>query len=180
VAGCPDDQPVTISADLLRSLLAAHDRAPSEHGASIRDDRAGVTYNVTIGREPGRAWLRTVEILPDAAEPDPRVFRVPVRRLADLGAEVLALEGGEDEVLVFAVPEPGEKVPPPPDADELAALIRARVSRQKIADRYGRSPSRVDEWLRVARRERPDLFPPRTRGPKPRTTDTPSQGKDHR
>jgi hypothetical protein len=168
----PDEREVTVTVGLLRSLLEAHEALPSEPGAAIRDEVAQVTYNVTVGRAPGKAWLRTVEIVPDSDDPDPRVFRVPVRRLAELAAEVLALEDGEAS-LIFNVPEVGENAPPP-DAEELAALIRERIGRQKIADQYGKSLSRVDEWLRLARRERPDLFPARTRGPRPKTPDAPT------
>lgn len=173
VADAPDAQPVQLRADLVRALLRAHEPGPTEAAVTIRDEQRRVTYvaRVSTGQD-GRVWLAGVRVEPDdsdQAEPDPRVWRVPARELAALAAEALAVHAlaAEPEHTVtagVALPDPDA----PPDAAELAALVRAGVRRQAIAERYGRSLSRVDDWLRLARRERPELFPPRRRGPKPK------------
>lgn len=163
---------VKINAGMLRTLLAAHHRSATVRGAEITDPDRRVSYRATIGRGDGRVWLRSVEIIPDDPDPDARVWRVPHQAIAEAVALQLA---EEDRVAAngwFQVGPNriGDGIPTP---EELAELLRRGENRHTIAARYDRSTSRVDDWLRAARRDRPDLdWPRRRRGPKPRTTQT--------
>lgn len=177
IANLSDGGSVSISAGVLRALLQHTEPQRATAGAAIRNDGRGVTYFVTVDRQGAEVHLRTVEVVPDRAPADPRVWRIPERVLADTAAEVLALEdssGDPEHTLVWGVdwPDPDR----PPNAEELAQLINSKVTRKVIAKRYGRALGTVDQWLRVARKERPDLFPPRTRGPRPEQETPEAQG----
>lgn len=161
-----DDADVLMNAGVVRSLVQHSERPDGTSGARIRHEVRGVTYFVTIERADDAVHLRTVEVVPDEVPADPLVWRIPSRVLAETAAEVLALQGDNDGAIVGGVDAPDADRPP--SAEELAELVRARVSRQAIAERYGRAVATVDQWLRVARQESPELFPARTRGPKPR------------
>lgn len=176
IAHSADDQRVVVTAGMLRALLAAHERTEQTRGAEIVDPERRVTYRATVGRGEGRAWLRTVEVIPHDEEPDPKVFRVPVQAVADMTALILAQQGESDSVFIMGETPPREGQP---DAEQLAALLHQGETRRTLAARFDKSVSRVDDWLRLARRERPDLdWPARRRGPKPQTTDTaPSRTK---
>lgn len=189
LAGLDDDDDVTLElrAGVLRQIVEHLQPEPAssyERGAEVHDEEAGVTYRATIGRDRGRRWLRTVEVIPDdIAAPEQRVFRVPTNVVAALVAEVHAAEAGEartdaelrmtfgDSSVVFGVrhapPEPSSV----PTAEQLARLMHDGLNRREIAGYFGRSVNTVDQWLRRARREQPDLFPERTRGPAPQTTE---------
>ncbi|GAA2181945.1 hypothetical protein GCM10009847_25580 [Leucobacter tardus] len=174
--GRSGDMVIQLNADMVRSLLAAHQRPESRHGARIRDDERGVTYNVTIDREGGAARLRTVEVVPDEGVDNPAVFRLPTQLLATLAAEVLAdSEAGYFAMGVRADPDTQRK----PSAAELADLAGkdgAGWTRHMIAEAFDRNLSTVDQWLRRARKELPDRFEPQRRGPKPKTPDAPAPG----
>ncbi|MDO5495923.1 MAG: hypothetical protein Q4G64_09430 [bacterium] len=166
--GVPDSAPVAVRADTLRTLLACQAPPTSTRGASIRNESRGVTYLATVARGTDGVHLRSVEVVPDHVPADPRVWRIPERILTETTAEVLALEaasGDAADSFAWGVdwPDPDR----PPSAEELAELVNASVTRHAIAERYGRALNTVDQWLRVARRERPELFPERRRGPKP-------------
>lgn len=174
IADASDGSGVRLSAGELRKLLAAYDR-PYERGARIEGtgENAGVIYLATIDAErPGR--LRTVEVIATDHPPDPKAFRVPVRLLEDLTRYVLTMQ---DEVtaddprdVVFVewdVPRDG--IPTP---EALHELQTQGVTAGGIGKLYSRSETRVFQWLRSARQERPDLdWPLPTRGPRPKTTD---------
>lgn len=170
VTDVPDDAQVILTAGMLRSLLAAHEEPQATHGASIYDPDRRVTYFATIHRAEGQAWLRTVEVVPHDERPHPDVFRVPASAVAAAAARVLAEQaaaGDPDDVVIW-----GDRVPPPgtPSAEELREFVRRGETRQTLAALFDKSVSRVDDWLREARRDRPDLdWPARTRGPRPKT-----------
>lgn len=179
--GRDDDQKVTLTAGTLRSLLAAVKREGLTRvpGASIRDPKRGVTYNVTATGSEGRVWLRSVELLVDdpSKQPDPITYRVPSQLLADAAALHLAQTEGKQDAAAVVTDEHGNVVVEveeprsgPPSTDELAALVKAGETRRTLAARFGRSVITVDGWLAQARREQPESFPRQRRGPKPRTS----------
>lgn len=182
--GAPDDQPVQgVTAGMMRALLAPHERRPGTLGATITDLDKRVTYRATIGRAEGQSWIRTVEVIPHDDRPDPSVFRIPHGAIADRTAEVLnvqaavAGEGDPRDVLIWGTRGPRPGIPTP---EELRELVRQGLTRKAISELYkDKSLSRVDDWLREARAERPDLdWPPRRRGPKPGQTKTQERGQD--
>lgn len=178
LADAPDDAEVTLTVGTVRALLAAHERPEVERGVRIDDDRRRCTYRVALGRGDGRRWLQHVEVTPWDDRPDPAAFRLPPRDLASAAARVLAEQEGTDPsdpagVLIFGDRVPGKA----PDPEELADLVRGGMPREEIARAYGRSLSRVHQWIRQARRDRPELFPARTRGPAPRPTDHEEQDR---
>lgn len=182
--GVPGDSEVTgLTVDGLRELLAAHKRPPVELGAEITDPERRVTYRCLIGRGEGRVWLKHCEVIPHEADPDPAIWRIPAQALADATALELAravdtAEGGDTSGVVIwgdTIPEGGKPTP-----EDLSAMLARGETRKTIAKWFGRSESRVDDWLRIARRDRPDLpWPERRRGPKPRNTQT-NGGKGRR
>lgn len=154
---------VVVNRSHAERLLAALGAA--EDGAAIRDDTRAVTYYATAETTAdGENLLRTVEIVPDRPLASTYEVRLPTRLLADLAAEEAAKASG---AFTLDLSHPLTK----PSARELGALVSQGWTRHSIADTFDRSLNTVDQWLRVARKEAPDAFPERTRGPAPQTTD---------
>jgi len=165
-------------------------------GAAVHDPARGVTYRVTIGQGEGRVWLRTLEVVPDdPAEPgvsNAVLRRVPAVALAefvalfhDRRARLRDAAGGTDpddpdaldalqqhgRTLARAATTPGGLAPARgdvPTSAELAALLREGMTRQRLAERFHRSPSTISDWIGRAYREVPDQMPPRRRGRRPK------------
>lgn len=174
----PDAGQVTLPLHVVRDLLRPHLPQSSELGAVIHDTRRGVRWRVKLGRAPGRRpWLRSVEVMPDSVDPDPRLFTVP-KRLADAAADVIAAHelfanstnAEPEDILTYR--GVGEVFPNPdgiPSPEELYEAVQRGESAPLLAERYRRSVGRVYAWLGQARKDRPDLpWPPRRRGPAPR------------
>lgn len=163
--GLADDAAVPFTLAELREVLTVSKPSPGTRGARLRDKGRGVVYNVTIDPTLGSVGLRTVEIVTKGTD-DRAVFRVPVAELIREAAAVQAFEAAhadDDSRPAIVIGAKGGS----PTPETLLTLIRGGVSRAEIATRYERSVGRVDQWLREARDERPDLDWPETRrGPR--------------
>ncbi len=143
-----------------------------ESGAEIVNPSGTAVYRVTLDPRPGAVELRTVEVIGTGENADPNIFRVPVSTLAAQARAVLSLPA---DIVI------GARSQPRPSAEELAQLARDRIPRSKIAERYDRKVATVDQWMREARRERPDLdWPERRRGPSPRIQTPPAPAGGNR
>lgn len=176
--GAQDTDVVEVPVGLVRQLLALAEGGRRVPGARIEDAETNATYYVTVARRDQAAGLRTVEVVPlDPSRPvDPRAFRIPERALADAAAVVLARQraalriGDPDDPdqLARVISSPRSARPAGdsrPDAEQLREDVRAGLPIAAIAERYDRSKSTVLQWLRKARRERPDLDWPAVRHP---------------
>lgn len=154
--------------------------APMTAGAVVVDTVRGAQYRATIQRSEGVAQLASVEVSPiePGATLPAGTFRVPGKHIADAVSGFLAQRaaaearsrqsGGDGGSVLFNATVRKESATP--TAEELRELVRAGLNRGAIASRYGRAISTVDQWLRKARRDRPDLdWPERRRGPAPRS-----------
>lgn len=177
---------------MLRLLVDNARPAPRTPGAVVVDQARGARYRATVQPGDGEVQLSSVEVLP--AEPggtlSARALQVPGQHLADAVAAYLARQaaaearsresGGDGRTVLLNATV--RRTAAAPSAEELRELVREGLKRTTIAERYDRSPSTVDQWLRVARRDRPDLdWPPRRRGPQPGTrTSTKPKGRGGR
>lgn len=171
---------VQVPAWVLQLLVDNARPAARTPGAVIVDKARGAQYRATVQTGDGEVQLTSVEVLP--AEPggtlSTRALQVPGQHLADAVASYLArqaaaearsrTEGGSGKAVLMAASV--RRKAAAPSAEELRELVREGLNRTAIAERYDRSASTVDQWLRVARRDRPDLeWPARRRGPRPGT-----------
>lgn len=177
IDGLPDDADVSLPAGVVRALLAPHRTERTELAVTVMDTNKGVTYRTKVARGRGRVALAEVTVQPsDPLTADLSVWRVPAQALADAAAltlarhEAAASAAERPEAAVTFVGE-GAVLPDPdgiPTAEQLCDALNAGETRHTIAARWHRSVARVDQWLRVARRDHPELpWPPRRRGPKP-------------
>ncbi|PRB04970.1 hypothetical protein CQ047_16050 [Microbacterium sp. MYb72] len=166
----PDDAPGPTIGDLREWW--SRTAVESDRGAEIVNPAGSAIYRVTLDPRPGSAELRTVEVIATGDNTDPSIFRVPVGTLAAQARAVLALPA---DIVI------GARGPARPTAETLAEHARDRIPRSKIAERYDRKVATVDQWMREARRERPDLdWPERRRGPSPRAQTPPATAGENR
>ncbi|QCV88880.1 hypothetical protein FEZ32_11435 [Acidipropionibacterium jensenii] len=177
-AGVRDADMVEVPAGLLRQLVALAEGGRRVPGARIEDAEMNAAYLVTISPREQSARLRTVEVVPlDPSRPvDPRAFRIPEQSLADAAAVVLARQRAavrigdpnDPDQIARVVSSPQSARPASrsrPDAEQLREDVREGLPIEAMAERYSRSKSTILQWLRKARRERPDLNWPAVRHP---------------
>ena len=170
VADRSDDEPA-VTVGRLREWLDELEPVETERVAILHDEERGVTYRVTLDPTPFSVGLRRVEVEVEPGNNDPGVFRIPVKQLR---AQAEALHKWEklhtsDDGTGRGFIRKGVVTPERPTPEVLVELIRAKMTRREIADRYGRTPDRVEQWIREGRRKRPDLaWPVPARGPKPK------------
>lgn len=153
------------------------ERAHRRLGAAIHDHARSITYEATLDRATGEIEHLKVEV--NGYVGTETSVPLPLARIRHVVAEqVLAVERAREEhgesVLVFT-PTGGVEIPDDegrarrgtPTPDEFSAYLAEHpgLTRQQIADDYGRKVSTVDRWLWSGRRDRPDLtWPERVGG----------------
>lgn len=156
------------------TLTEQPDPEYEQQGATIRDESAGVTYNVTITRRGNNAYVSSLNIEPDSGQlTADQLRKVNVDLLADAVRQYLdqAAELEPDEVLIFrpgAVRLRGET----PDLAELAEQIESGKRLEDLEKHYGVSRATVSRWVRQARDE--GRLPPAATG-RPRSDTKPSK-----
>lgn len=148
------------------TLVLGHGNEPRiryVRGAQIHDRDRGVAYRVTIGRSPGRVWLRTVEVEPDEDRPvDAAILgAVPAQRLADATAQFLAEQDklSSTELRLDLREHPVVDLPnDPPTPERVADLHRSGETRRTMASLFNVTVWRIDQVVREARKQ--GLIPP--------------------
>ncbi len=172
------DQPVSMPAGLVLALLDYADPprpdTPGVPGAEIIDLDRGLVYRATTVATPQGPKVRSIEVRTQGDRPlTPALVRAtPLQAIADEVAVLAAARQSASPTTLIVDdgtgPAGGLELPSDtdgvPTSEEVAALLRAGETRRTIAARYERSVTAVDKWIGRARRERPDLMPPKRTG----------------